>query len=538
MSNNIQRFIDRYGVLALIRLPVYPIVLLFWGPYRLVATLWSARVLARGKWQEYVGFGVSQSINQLFYRTQILNIDRYGRDGISPYLSLGKYPLGYWWHLSLPASYLYWVMGAVLPLASLFGWLGIHFFWFIDPNIDVMLAGLVLVLALFSSTFYANAFVVQNYNALGWILFPLGLWAMLYGYYPIATIAWFVASFGSITVVVIAGLLSISYALEVEDMWAFVTIFPAGIKISLHLYWSISSQSSSNNSPGIKKALIRTIKAIGVSTIGVKYKRKKTTKLTIHFIYLIMLYIQFGIFMYLTSSPMMVLWLTGISIFIINSQLIRFADDQSMLMMMFSLATGLVLYSNQELMVLPYWLVVSPLPLLIFDSVNQSMPDTPKPLSPYRIQVLIDKVEKFLSKVESNKRVIVAFNNPNGCYENIFDGYRRLFEIPRYVASKNKFLLFPDWWAVFENNYEDAQEFWGRDVESVKCNMEKHSADYAIIYQKSSSALDADYINSGFKVLSVLDWGELSLELRNEVSVWSRDKDAPKWWLLTLSDNV
>ena len=162
----------------LVKLFLYPLILFFWSPYRIVVTLWNSRILAKGRWSEYLGYGVSESINQLFYKTQIININRYGRNGISPYLSLGNYHLGNWWHLSLPASYIYFAMGAVLPLASLFGWLSIHFIWLTDPLINNSNFLITLMLALFSTTFFTNMFVTQNYNALGWIFFPLVLWAL------------------------------------------------------------------------------------------------------------------------------------------------------------------------------------------------------------------------------------------------------------------------------------------------------------------------------------------------------------------------
>ena len=51
-----------------------------------------------------MGFHPHNAINSLFYRTQWINLDRYGRSQHSPVLGLGDYPLKNWFHLSLPAS--------------------------------------------------------------------------------------------------------------------------------------------------------------------------------------------------------------------------------------------------------------------------------------------------------------------------------------------------------------------------------------------------------------------------------------------------
>jgi hypothetical protein len=537
MKEILNKFIDKYGILALIMLPFYPVTLLFWGPYRLAATMWNARVFAKGRWSEYMGFSALHSINQLFYRTQILNIDRYGRSGISPYLSLGNFPIGNWWHISLPASYLYWIMGGVLPLVSLFGWWSMHFFWFIDPNIDLYWGGIVLFLTLFSSSFFANTFVTQNYNALGWLFFPLGLWGMLHGYYPITALAWLAASFGSITVVFIAGILSLSYAVYTNDFWIMIVILPAGFKILLHFYWSLSKiQSKIDDKPtGIKAMIVNVLKVIGAISTDVKYKRRALKGMQITPLYLLILYLQFGISLYWLVDDLNLLWWTAVVMFVINSFYIRFSDNQSMNMMILSIATITVLMKQDILILLSFWLVISPIPLFLEGKSEGSMLNAVKPLKPYNIKVIIDKVEIFLKKIEIDSRVLCAFNNPMGEYEKIFDGYRSLYEVPRYIASKNNFLLFPDWWAIMENNYEGAQEFWGRDADSINKNIKAYNATHVLIY--------TDNEMNEVEVLSRIDACKVSeLDLKSyfnrkgERLYFGANKDIPKWILLKVNN--
>lgn len=517
-----------YGYFTLIRLAINPLMLLFWGPYRFIFTLWNSRVLARGRWSDYISFGVPQSINQLFYRTQIININRHGRDGISPYLSLGDYSLGYWWHLSLPSSYIYYVMGAVLPIASLFGWLFMHFFWLIEPSIDIKHFYLVLMLALFSSTFFANMFVVQNYNALGWLFFPLALWALINDYFFLLPIIWITMSFFSITVVVMAGILSSFLALYSGSLIIFLTFIPAAIKIALHFYWSTSKNSKLNNSPGLKKSLIRTIKSIGISSIGVKYKRISSKAISKTFVLFLFLYSQFGAALFFINGDIDFIWITGMLIFLINSLFIRFADVQSIYMLMFSIATYITITTASPLILISYWLVISPPSYLLGDRVNNFPIDLPPPLRPYNISKVIDKVNNFLAPVQENDKVLFSFNDPDGKYDNVFDGYRTLLELPLYVATKRKFLMFPSWWAVFENNFDGANEFWGRSINDVKENTRKYNANYVIAYNQNENDVES-FLSEKYEIINKIDWSDLSKELLSE-SIWEADSP-PKWTL-------
>lgn len=512
-----------YRFLKILRLVINPIVLLFWGPYRFLVTLWNARILAKGKWSDYISFGVAQSINQLFYRTQIINIDRHGRNGISPYLSLGNYHIGYWWHLSLPASYIYHVMGAVLPISSLFGWLFMHFLWLIDQSIDVNHFFLVLSLALFSSTFFANMFVVQNYNALGWLFFPLTLWALTNEHFFLLPIILIVISFASITVFVMAVIIASCFALYTQNFLIFLTFIPAGIKVMLHFYWSISQ-----NSPGIKKSLIRTIKSIGISSVGVKYKRISSKAVSKTFILFLILYSQFFVILFFINGSIDYIWIIGMLIFIINSLFVRFADVQSLYMLMFSLATYIAITSTSPLIVLSYWLVISPPSYVLGDRVKGSPIDLLPPLKPFNVSKIIDKVSAFLEPIDKNEKVLFAFNDPNGKYDNVFDGYRTLLELPLYVATARKFLLFPSWWAVFENNFNGANEFWGRDISDVKENVNKYNANYVIAYNQNEDEIKS-FLFEKYELINEIDWENLLNELQFQ-SVWEADHP-PKWSL-------
>ena len=82
----------------------YPFFLLYRMPIAWAKSLWEARILLNGQWHRYMGSNPQNAINSMFYRTQWINLDRYGRNGVSPILGLGQYPLKNRFHLSLLSS--------------------------------------------------------------------------------------------------------------------------------------------------------------------------------------------------------------------------------------------------------------------------------------------------------------------------------------------------------------------------------------------------------------------------------------------------
>jgi hypothetical protein len=194
-----------------------------------------------------------------------------------------------------------------------------------------------------------------------------------------------------------------------------------------------------------------------------------------------------------------------------------------------------MLQENEPTMLIPYWLVLSPLPYFLMICNNDEPFDIPSKLAPYRVQTIVDIVTAFLSPVEKDQRVIMAFNNPNGVYENVFDGYRTIVEVPLYVGCLRKLHFFPDWWAVFDTNYEGAPEFWGRTLPEVDKNVELWNCDFVVVYQGTGTKLDEKWENAGYVIVGEMDWGDYNDTLKG-VRVWSGE--TPKWWLLKVPERV
>jgi len=209
--------------------PLFQILIILTTPYKVFQTLWSCRVLLAGKWKQYNRFSSHRGINSLFYWTQAYNLDRFGRNGKSLLAGLGEYRLSRLFQVSLLSYYLYWGLGgSVAVLLAMFGWLFSHTVWV--GYVDIYILLLVIVIAFFSATFYANTFEMQNYNAIGWAFFPLGVYGLYTGDWLIAAIGWLLVSFGSFTAVFIAGLLSTIMAVStfsLTPLYAFFQLISA-----------------------------------------------------------------------------------------------------------------------------------------------------------------------------------------------------------------------------------------------------------------------------------------------------------------------
>lgn len=494
---------DVYGFynstyLDYIKLICYPFTLFLSTPIILLQALWNSIVLFNGNWGDYSQFSARTGLGYLWYRTTAINIYTYGRNGITQLFGVKDYQLSKLFYYSLPSFYTYWITGPVSVLIGMFGWLGMHFIWL--RHTEPIWALIVLGLVLISSTFYANTFFLQNYNAIGWVFFPLGLYGLLNNNWLLATGAWVMAGFGSITALFIGGIISFVVSLLLRNISPLITLIPASLIILTRFIPIISGQKFKNTFYIIGKA-------IGVFKGNVKYKRKSAKYLSSKQVIYLILCIQFLIVISLVTHSFPVLFFTGIGIYIVNSLVARFADEQTMYITILSLATIEVIQTSDIRILISFWLLISPLPaiLQIPSKKIYRFAHVPKP---FFIKPLVDDTKRFLSEVSKGDKIFMAFNNPHDIYERLFDGYRYLLELPFYVATQKGVGLLPNWFAVFEYNYQGAPEFWGRDVESVRKNLEYWKAEYVIIYQKPDDTLNKEWEKNGFKLLSTFNWND------------------------------
>jgi hypothetical protein len=525
-SDIVRRINAAIGIGGWIEAVLYPALTPLFVAAAWIRSLWAARLLLNGRWSRYQGFHPLNALTSFFYKTQWLNFERFGRHGISPLLGLGNYPLNRWFHLTLLSSCLYANAGAVSTLLGTLVWVGFHWVW-LDSVGAAWVLPTVLVLWC-SSTAYAMAFTRQNYNILGWMWLPLALYAASTGHWTLASLAWLAASLASITVIFAAVPLMAAQAWQAGSPDPLLALVPALLKLVSHLLPLLTAG-------GLRPALLDVAKMIGMTASGVRYKRR-SMHLRPFTVYFIAIY-AVGCGMLWADHGVPLLPVMALALVVVNQVIVRFADEQSVIVMFVSVFGSELLASQPSIWALMALAVVAnPMPVFL----DLCAPKRDRSVVRVQVRPPFDHtrlqwgLDEFLSAVPAGNRVLFAFDEPAGVYENIFDGYRSLIELPLFVAATRGVHLFPDWYAVAETNYLGAPNCWGRSVQQVRDLASVWSASHAIVYHDSGDDLDPSWSLAGFRQVARFDWGEWIHEL-DGIVLWRAAKP-PCWRLLAVPD--
>lgn len=446
--NNINQFIRKFGIEGIICTLFYPIINYFITPMNLIITLWNTRVLLKKGTEDYSHFTKESAILSLFYKTQYNELNKYGREGKSYNLSPKGYKLSKFFHLDKISLWMYTKSSNLTLIICMFMWLIGHLIWAIElPILQVIT---VVALALYSTTFFANMFILQNYNVIGWAFFSILLFALFKEYFMLSAVIMLLISIGSITITGIAMILSVYLSVVNMNIMYLAIIMPTLIKLILHL----------NDKESIKEVL----KHIGL------YGDKKTAlkrNLPMYFgvveTTFTLLYIQYGIVLYLITGQVYVTFTVSIILYLINMLKYRFADVQTFYMLMFSLATYLTITNFSFWLLLSYWLLVSP-PFILFTGIRTKQLTAPI-LRPVNVKKYIKRANKLLTKVKKHQKVYIPYKNPKGNYNNIFNGQRLENTLLTYIGSIKEFLVFPNEWTII-----DKVKAWKGDRIEYKIN--------------------------------------------------------------------
>ncbi|WP_022851601.1 hypothetical protein [Limisalsivibrio acetivorans] len=472
-------FIERYGWSGLLSVLLSPFIVAVTTPFRFLQAIWSCRVLAEGQLKRFNRFGLIRGINSLFYSTQAVNFERYGRSGTSPILSDGKFELSRFFQVSLPSLYITERMGSAGPLMGMFGMLSMFMLWTTEVDSGVVL--LVVTAIMLSSMFYANTFELQNYNALGWLFFPMGLYGLYTGNYLLASLGWLLVSFGSFTAWVTAGVFTVVASISSLSLLPAAAFIPSSLKIATHLLPLLKAGK-------MREQFADILKGLGVISSNVKYKRAKQPSVVAKAVYYLALNLQFMAVLYLTAGNFDPLFTAMAVLFFLNSSTyMRYGDNASAMVPTLCLGAVITILHFNPALFISFIILINPLPFFLeFSEAKAPLVIVPE-RKPYRIHRINDFVADFLSPVKSGSRIIFTFDDPDGVYNSVFSGLRTLYEAFLYSAALKDIHMLPDWYLVFKSNNDDSlPSFWGRDIQSIKKNIEDWSADYFVYHTNSS----------------------------------------------------
>lgn len=507
--------------------PLVPIVSTVSGPVQLLRSLWACRVLAGGHWKDYNRFFLRQAVNSMFYRTQVVNIQRHGRFGVSTSLGLGRQRLSDWFYVTMPSYAAYAYAGAVVPLAGMTVWLAMHLLWLNADNMSLVL-GVIAVVA-FGTSFFANTFFLQNYNVLGWMCLPGVLYAWHAGEPLLAGTLILAMSFLSLTATFVAGVFSLVAVLSSGSAIPVLTMFPGVTKFAFAFLPSITGGR-------LIETISVVVKAIGSGSRSVRYVYAQQSGVQLWFVHGCYLYVVFIAGYYLVAGHWPVYTLAAFALFVVNSKFARFADIQSILLATLTAGGADVLAAGSPWLLIPLWILSCPAPRMINLQSYVGFLGVMPVARPFRVDGILSALEAFLDPVAPDSMIFIALKDPEGVMERMFDGQVPFLEALRYAAATKSVRVFPDYWAIYDLNYLEAPSPWGREPGEVVDQMNKWGASFALVYELDKDDLAEEWGEAGFEVVSRVRWHDLVPE--DEVRRIAPEGKTPTWWLLRRSGEV
>jgi hypothetical protein len=461
-------------------------------------------------------FDAEKALNNYWYDTMAYNLSAFGRNEKSSNISHRPYLIGSWFHIS-KFSIIPFRISSVLTIIISWTVIVLLNFIFIDSTSFWWIFLISAVLCV-GSNFYSQI-LLQNYNIVGWAFFPLFLWVLELNNEALICVLITIFFATSLTAYAISSVYFVVFAvLEYNVTLQLVWVFIPSLILLIFRFYPLYRN-------GMLKTHVRSVLAsIGfIEFKEIKYSRKSDLKISKGSIYKAVTYTGFVMFVFALGEGIPYFLIGALFFLIVNEFFARFADKQSIDMLMLICSMNFMAQEQNYLILGLFWLTVgNPIPYLFGSNVAGKKTEL-KVLKPFDIRPLRKGFSQFYNLVESKSRVYISFENPDGDYHKIFDGFRHLMEPAHYYANTSDFLIFPHFWSVFDLNYVGSPEIWGRDVQTIKTNMKYWAMDYLIYYTVNEEMIP-ESITGEFTILAKLDWKEFvatgELTGVNDLPVW------------------
>jgi hypothetical protein len=521
-----------FGLIAragIARFLLSPFTSLIFNPLHLARSIWNCRVLLDGRWRAYVSFSWTSSFLKLFYLTQADNLQRYGLRGRSPTMG-GGLNLSWFWYQSAVGVTIFAALGGVVTVLLGMGvWLASHVIWLESPGVSMPMVALTIMAAAASNNFYGNLFDRQNYNVLGWMLLPAGLWAILNGHIWIAVLIWTMASLFSITVFLAAVMLTFTVCALTWRPYLLLSLAPGAVKFLIDLM-----SAHSRDGGGIRQTLANLLGMLGAGTSR-KYKRPSRWLSTVAFcavlglfpaavLFLEVHYAKFGSHDLFVISIVPVLWF-----FVNQARIFRIADAHSILLCYLSVTAAVTMISGSYWLLAAFWIANSNAFIAVilyqFDVPFRQMITKGPVVKPLDITPFVQVMTDFMSLVPERARLLLVCTEPGDDYNKLFVEYFPLSELLYHCANNRTIAVIPDFYSIGAG---DATHLWGREPELVRKNMVANQTDFAVISGDGDSSVK-HWNDEGFDVLAVLRWEEMR-PILGQTRIFA--DEWPTWYLL------
>lgn len=516
----------------LLIVPFYPLVLAITMPIRFLETFYKlVSSLSLKNIHEFARMSAYRSLNSSAHRAYDLFIRRYGRFGYAYEMGLGRSLACTFWLTTLSMR-LYRRYEIIVPWLGVFIAVISQLIWLRDVQSDWIVFS-VAGLGLLSSSFYNIAFESMKYDALGWALVPLGYHALLTGNLWLFGFLFFCITFLSVTVTIVQGVVWSFVGLLICGPSLLLALIPGSIKLCTHFRFLLRDNLSSINN---------TISGIGVSGEGAKIRQlrmgiKGWYFLGLFVVYLLATWLLAENSQLLTKSQQLLLEVSCILLYVVNRDFRRFADEQTLYMLIFC-SFSLAALLQQDGSLLPWlWVALSPMPLALGfadETPNRMLIWQAPKLAPYHIQPVRKACVSFLKPVPDGQRIFFHFDYSSERYPT-FDGVRAIKEFLHFLAIERQITIVPDFYLIYDSY---ARQFPLKDLyqdgspQGRIAAMEKTGARF-LLFPSETMDLPSGWIEASFIKHSFLD-----LRKGREYGFWSEtayQKSKPYLMLLEAS---
>lgn len=516
---NLYKFINKFGYKGFIWLSAGYLLLPLTTLYRFIESLATLKGFFYIKdLTNHLHFSPHWGLNSTFYYVEELMLERYGRKGYSYEYSIGR-SMKRFFYFTQPSLWIFKNLGATLTqfiftFAILLSYVYIAS---INPfGVSTYYIYIALFFSIISTSYYYFIFEAQNYNAVGWAFYPLFLFFLVLGNWPLASLVLLCIAFTSFTATLIGFLICLTIGAVTLSFWPLLVAIPAFIKITLHFRHLFTLEGLFRDFGGV-------LDFLGFSGEG---KKKRTLSFGIvgfYFTSLQAIYLlAFLYFSDLSSSITMIfasLLLLSIALFICNKKFARFADPQTLIMLFFIIATFSLLSVSEWYILIPYIIAINPIPILLGFSGEDSkrlLFSVPK-REPYYIRPILNMFNDFLEVIPEKSRIIELHEYSDDDYNSVFKNLRPIHEPLLYTANSKNINIVPDFIAIFDSwsMKFPLSDILKQDPKKAITACHLLGSPYVMMLVDNTEYSDHEWRENGFTEISRLDWDLLRPYMRD-----------------------
>jgi len=249
-------------------------------------------------------------------------------------------------------------------------------------------------------------------------------------------------------------------------------------------------------------------KLIGLKRTSVKYKRK-SMRLNLAIVFVIGAFALPSCLIWILDGTPPLLLFVAIGFALSNNLAVRFADNQSVWMLLSTTLMVEAMGRPSLLVLIGCWIALNLPPRLLVLPTRSGgkLACDVTSLAPIDVRPALERADRFFACIPPDARVLMTFRDPRGNYGQIFDGFRNAIELLIYVACKRGTILMPQWWTVEEINSPESPGIWIDAPEDIRRQTEFWDCDTILVFRTDAGHLSHDeLVKLGLHKIEEISW--------------------------------